>query len=227
MANNIQYTCLIPFFNEGNRILDTLLIATKAHSFAHIICVDDGSTDNMSETIISQFPQVELISLSQNKGKSYAIFSGLEASHTSHVFLLDADLKGLTPEELDLAITRYEEHHLDMLILGRKDSNLFVRLNRGDVLFSGQRIMKATDLHTIFLKQPSDYQLEIAINMFMRQHKKSVAWMTSAILNTYKSHKWGFIQGVKQEIAMAWDLVHYAGIREYVVQILTFSKQQV
>ncbi|HBB37809.1 MAG: Glycosyl transferase family protein [Candidatus Magasanikbacteria bacterium GW2011_GWD2_43_18] len=222
-----SYTCIIPFYNEGNRILDTLAVVTRVSSFSEIICIDDGSTDNALIDIQKQYPHVTLMTLPTNRGKSDAISAGLHATKTSDIFLIDADLQSLSHEELSSAIKKYETHHLDMLILGRHDSNLFVKMNRGDILFSGQRILSVTDLHEIFSVSPDKYQLEIAINTYMRKKKKHVAWMASSLLNTYKSEKWGFFSGVSHELSMAWDIIRYAGPREYLAQIRTFAKQRV
>ncbi|PIR75062.1 MAG: glycosyl transferase [Candidatus Magasanikbacteria bacterium CG_4_9_14_0_2_um_filter_42_11] len=221
------YTCIIPFYNESTRILDTLEIVTQVNAFSEIICIDDGSSDNALIDIQKQFPEVQLMTLPTNRGKSDAIAAGLHATETSHIFLIDADLRSLSDEELSSAIKKYETHHLDMLILGRHDSNLFVKMNRGDILFSGQRILSVTDLHHIFSISPDKYQLEIAINTYMRKKNARVAWMPSSLLNTYKSKKWGFFSGVSHELSMAWDIIKYAGPREYLRQIRLFAKQQV
>ena len=39
-------TCVIPFYNEENRILPVLSELLKINEFNEIILVDDGSTDN-------------------------------------------------------------------------------------------------------------------------------------------------------------------------------------
>ena len=64
-----RYSCIIPFFNEGTRILDTLALVSNVSFFSSVICVDDGSTDLMSSQIAQQFPNVQLITLSKNGGK--------------------------------------------------------------------------------------------------------------------------------------------------------------
>ena len=50
-------------------------------------------------------------------------------------------------------------------------------------------MLKTTDLYQI-LKQPIEgYQLEIAINMYMQQHKKQVVWFPFSAENTFKAQK--------------------------------------
>lgn len=221
-------SCIIPFYNEGDRLKRTLDVVTHVVGIDEIICVDDGSTDEVHTYIKQLFPAIILVRQETNQGKVAAIARGLHYATHDTLFLLDADLEGLQSKELSQTITRYVQGDLDTLIMGRKASNWFVRINRGDILFSGQRIIHKNDLvQTISLK-PTGYQLEIAMNTVLRKNKSRVgALISTSFTNTTKYKKWGVIEGWKREFSMAWSLVRFAGLKEYLLQIFTFAKTEI
>jgi len=99
---------IVPFFNEKEslpELLDQLSVAlreTELHrlfdgAFSHeIILVDDGSTDGSAELVrsmITDRPEVALISFQRNFGKTAALSAGFRAAEGGVVVTLDADLQ--------------------------------------------------------------------------------------------------------------------------------------
>lgn len=222
-----KFSCLIPFYNESTRILPVLKTITEVPMISQIICVDDGSTDNIGETIQKTYPNITLIRLTQNLGKSTAIQKGLEAVANEYILLMDADLKKVKEFEITAALNAVSYHdHIDMLILRRVNAPWFVKLDRSDILFSGERILKKTDLATVLTKSVLRYQLEIAINIYMQENEKNVYWMPSSALNTYKIKKMGLLNGLAKEKSMFADIISYAGWRTFFKQIITFGRNR-
>ena len=85
MKENV--TCLIPFYNEGERIFPVLEVITTIREITEIICIDDGSDDFTSKDIKSRFPNVMVIRLPENQGKAAAIRYGLRAATNELIFL--------------------------------------------------------------------------------------------------------------------------------------------
>ena len=94
----MNYSIIIPVFNEYNYI-PKLLFELKKYSLKNeIIIVDDGSTDGTSELLIkSQY--IRLITLKENQGKANAIKKGIESSRHEKIILFDGDLE-IHPMEL-------------------------------------------------------------------------------------------------------------------------------
>ena len=88
-------TCIIPYYNEGERMLRVLGEVKKLKNVNEIICVDDGSTFDITSDINSIIPDVIHVKLVVNTGKTAAIAAGLEISNGTHILLLDADLKNI------------------------------------------------------------------------------------------------------------------------------------
>ena len=228
MQSPYPISCIIPFFNEGERIFPVLRMLKQIPEIAQIICIDDGSKDNTGFAIKKTWPEITLISMPEKEGKSTAIKQGLAVAKTEYVLLMDADLQWLNGGEIQQAIvTVQQEKFIDMLILRRITAPWFFKIDRRDVLFSGERILRKADLERVMQNHVSGYQLEIAINQYMLQNHKMVRWMPWSASNTHKVKKWGLAYGAKREISMFREMLVYAGFMAYLRQILVFARKKV
>ena len=80
---------MIPNYNGINYIEKCLQFLENEP--AYIIVVDNGSTDGSRQVVQERFPQVELICLDKNYGFCKAVNTGIEASKTTYVILLNND----------------------------------------------------------------------------------------------------------------------------------------
>ena len=95
---------VVPAYNEEKRIRGSLI---EACSFLkdtdldyEMIVVDDGSSDRTSEivrTLASDIPGLKLVRYEKNRGKGYALRTGVLATKGNCVLVMDADLS--TPME--------------------------------------------------------------------------------------------------------------------------------
>lgn len=220
-------TCLIPFYNEDERIFDTLDLITKAKNIDQIICVDDGSDDYNHKIIKKKYPQIEVIRIEQNQGKSSAMLHGLVNVKTEWVFFLDADLEYLQISEIDDAIdTVLKAKNTDMLILRRANYSAFVTLIRHDILMSGERILRTQDALAVYKKPPSGYQLEVAINLYMLKNKKNCFWQQTSLANSYKINKWSFTEAIKKYLEEIGGYASYDGPVNYLKQLKDFCREE-
>lgn len=222
----MEATCLIPFYNEGERIAHVLRVITKVRSITQIICVDDGSTDGTAAYIEACWPEVQVVRLPYNQGKAAAIGYGVKAAENELVLLMDADLQELKQEEIERAIESFRQHPaIDMIILRRINSPWFVRWYRSDILLSGERLIRKSDLEQVMKQRMKRYQLEVAINRYMLKHKKIVRWMPWSAMNTYKVDKLGIVDGSKKEFKMYVEIVSFVGFTHMMVQLASFTKR--
>ncbi len=98
---NPRISLIIPAYNEQKRIGNTLRCAQKYFSRQEysweIIVVDDGSIDNTQGVVSAGFPHVHLIRHEQNRGKGFAVKTGMAAANGEFLLYYDAD--GSTPIE--------------------------------------------------------------------------------------------------------------------------------
>ena len=85
-------TVVIPNWN-GKRLLDLCLKSLRNQSFQDFetVVVDNDSTDDSIGFLGREFPEVNVISLEENRGFAAAVNSGIEASDTEFVVLLNND----------------------------------------------------------------------------------------------------------------------------------------
>lgn len=107
---------VVPAFNEARRLPQTLerlaAFAATRPEIREIIVVDDGSTDatrGVAEDYAARLPIVRPISYGANRGKGFAIRTGVLASTSDFVLISDADLS--TPvEEIDTLAAAIGDH---------------------------------------------------------------------------------------------------------------------
>ena len=86
---------IIPVYNESSRInrLKKVIDYCEKHiSDFEIIIVDDGSTDNTLEQINKMSEKIKIVHYDKNKGKGYAVRTGIKKSSRDNVLFMDIDL---------------------------------------------------------------------------------------------------------------------------------------
>ncbi|MCJ8164782.1 glycosyltransferase family 2 protein [Pontibacter sp. E15-1] len=221
----MNVTCLIPFYNERARIASVLRVVTKIRQLSQVLCVDDGSTDGTAAYLRQHWPQVQVVGLTHNRGKAAAIAHALPFVKNETLLLMDADLQGLRSDEVEVAIgALHTLPAIDMIILRRINSPWFVRWYRSDVLLSGERLLRKSDLEQAMLQPVQRYQLEVGINRYMLRHKKVVCWMPLSARNTYKVDKLGVLDGSRKEFRMYVEIVAFVGFAHMLLQLASFTK---
>jgi dolichyl-phosphate beta-glucosyltransferase len=113
---------IIPAYEEEDRLGESvrkiLDFIEKADLSAELIVVDDGSADRtaeVSEKICAEFPAIDcrVIRYEENRGKGYAVKTGLLAARGDVALFSDADLS--TPiEELDKLVKPIQNGEYDV-----------------------------------------------------------------------------------------------------------------
>lgn len=85
-------SCIIPAYNAADTIARAIESARQqTYPDVEIVVVNDGSTDNTEQVVLSRFPEVRYVKHAQNKGPSAARNSGARAARGSVLAFLDAD----------------------------------------------------------------------------------------------------------------------------------------
>ena len=133
-AGHPQLSIIIPAYNEAERfgphIPAILAFLNTRYPAYELLVVDDGSTDRTAEVVraaLAAEPRARLISYQPNRGKGYAIRTGVLASRGDQVLFLDADLS--TPlEEIPRALAELQA--ADIVVGSRRLPNSDIRVRQ-------------------------------------------------------------------------------------------------
>ena len=91
ISSGSEVSVIVPTF-EGRHHLKNLLPSLAEQSLPHeVIVVDNGSTDGTADFLRESWPQVQVVSLPENRGFGKAANAGVEAASSQTVVLLNND----------------------------------------------------------------------------------------------------------------------------------------
>lgn len=223
----MSFTCIISVYNEKERVGNVLDQMIQVKNLSQIIVVDGVSTDGSADFVQKNYPQVELVRMAKNLGKTEAVMEGMKtAQGGEYILLFDADLTNVNHDEIDYVLDKIVKNpKIDMVIFSRKTPRFITKLNRFDLIYSGERVLRKKDLFEIFKTRPSKFQLEIAINKYMIDNQKNVFYFSSSNVNLPKASKFGRFSGLIEDLKMFKQVFSYSP-KNYFLQRFFFCKNQ-
>lgn len=213
------FTCLIPAHNEAPRI-SGVLAAVQGHPLIQsVLVVDDGSQDGTAD--IAAAAGATVLRLCPNRGKSAALAVALGRVSTSHVVLIDADLIGLTADDLSGLIAPVAGGRADVSLSLRGNAPVLWRWLGVDYI-TGERVLPMSLIAPAMsdIKDLPRFGLEVFLNTRLQQARSSVAivhW--PAVSSPSKAHKSGFWAGVRGDIGMMRDILNTVSVGTTLAQI--------
>lgn len=201
---------IIPAYNEGKTIGQVLDVVTKTKSIVEIVVIDDASQDNTAE-VVKRYQGVRYLKNMSNKGKSYGMQKGVEATLAPILFFCDADLQGLTPEIIERIISPVQAKTVSMFIGIR--NNVMQKTIHLFAINSGERALRRELWEKLPEKFKHRFRIEVGLNYIANKYGNGY---DSAVLNYYqtiKEKKYGFFKGtilrwlMNIDVGYAWYLV--------------------
>ncbi len=119
----IKISVVVCVYNEEESVkplIDKINLALEETDF-EIIFVDDGSTDNTEEEILTSGNEhVILVSLRKNYGQSSALAAGISHARGKYIVLMDGDLQN-DPSDIPMMLEKAEKEGWDLVAGYRKD----------------------------------------------------------------------------------------------------------
>lgn len=219
----IKISCIIPAYNEAERISAVLKTLQHHPMISEIIVVNDGSTDNTSK-VVKGLKNIILINHKSNKGKTLAVLTGIRKAGNNIVMLIDADLIGLTKDDVTALISPIIKNRADVSISLRKNSLFLFKLIGLDFV-SGERVFSKKLLNDYkSLKKISGYGLEAFLNEKIINSSQKIAvvkWKN--VSHARKSEKTGLVNGIKGELSMISQIIKTIGLKGLMYQMAKMS----
>ena len=112
----MQYSLIIPIYNEENTLPQLLDDLESVDQDAQIIIIDDGSID-ATDTILKNASGIDIMTLENNQGKGAAIRAGLEKVEKELVIIMDGDLE-VCVDDIPTLLQHFEENNNSTAVVG-------------------------------------------------------------------------------------------------------------
>ena len=173
-----KISAIICVYNEEKTIKEVLSIVCN-YFFDEVIVVNDGSIDKTDDILneLSNNYKFKYIKLEENKGKGFAMVTGIENASGEIIVFVDADLSDLNKEHLSLLTMPLANNKADM-VLGQATETLIDYSVNPFKSFTGERSVFKKDILPIVDKMKhSRFGVETLINLYYQAEGKKVKYV--------------------------------------------------
>lgn len=207
-------TVIIPAYNEALRIGHVIEAALQTPIVTHLVVVDDGSRDGTADVVSGwqrKDARVRLIRRKKNRGKAAAIALGGQQAAGDIVVLLDADLKGLTPQHIEALVNPVRRRECVMTSglfrEGRRSTDITHRILP---FLSGQRCLRWSLFKDTLSLPSAGWSLETALNLhawYQQYATRRVVW--KGVTHAMRPEKQPGLRGYTSHITMWSQILRY------------------
>lgn len=220
-----KVSCIICAYNEEPRIGNVIKDILNHPLLDEILIVDDGSSDDTSRESL-KFEGIKVIRHEKNLGKARSMLDGCNNSKNDLVMFLDADLVGLTHDNITELVKPVQDGLVDMTMTMCKYDfvvNAFIKLLGAEIL-SGERVLKK-EIAKKILKNATEYSAEIQMNQHILDNNlKFIAVNWQNVTAILKRKKEGTKGGISHNISVFKQLVKTLSLNRTIKQIFIMGK---
>lgn len=187
----MRLSVIIPAYNEEKRLPATLSDVNdylrRKNFKSEVIVIDDGSTDKTSKVIKS----AKLIRYKQNRGKGFAVKTGIEAAKGDLILFMDAD-NSTRINELDNFIKNIDNfdiiigsRYLPKSLIERKQSKFRILIGRvGNLIIQSFLVKHIQDTQCGFKL----FKSAVAKELFSKLNTNRFGFDIEILVRAQKSH---------------------------------------
>ncbi len=191
---------IICSYNEERTVCDVVSACRFYNPESEIIVVDDGSEDNSEQLLnnLAKTTKFNYIRHLENKGKSYAMVTGIKHASNDIILFWDADSYGIKKEHFQVMLWPIIRNEADM-VLGHTAAKLANYKLSPFKSYTGERVMLKKDLNLILDEiQDLRFGIETYINFYYQTHGKRVKYeLLDGLRTLTKFEKTSMIKATK------------------------------
>jgi len=200
----MKIAAIIPALNEEKTIGATIQAAKGSLKIAEIIVVDDGSTDNTF--LVAKDFGVKVLKLDKNYGKAQAMQKGVEQTDAPVLIFIDADLIGLSSQQLYSLIEPILTNEADMVIgkIDRRNKKQETpKFYKNQHYLSGTRVLKRSFWDSVPERFKKSFYIESAMTYIAKKKGMIVKDMfLENVKHVVKEQKYGWLMGFLRRLKM-------------------------
>lgn len=194
-------SAIICAYNEEKTIANVIHSAKENYLVNDIIVINDGSTDDTSKIIkkMKDWVTITDIHFEENKGKGFAMATGIEKALNNTIVFIDADLSELNQDHYYQLLKPIIDGKADMVLGQAAETIIDYKLNPFKSI-TGERSLKKSDIIPIIDKmKESRFGVETLINLYYQSIGKTVEYvMLRGLVHPTKFQKTSLIKASKQ-----------------------------
>jgi len=172
----MKSSVVICAYNEEKTIRDVLVSVSDCRIFDEIIVINDGSADNTKEIITDCKKELDIIDihLPENKGKGFAMATGIEHAGNELIVFCDADLSNLRREHFLQLIKPIITSEATMALGQPTETLINYHINPFKVLTGQRAVLRIDILPIVEDMKTSRFGVETLINLYYEAQNKKV-----------------------------------------------------
>ncbi len=163
-----KVSIIICAYNEAKTIAGVIEACLKINLHDELIIVNDGSTDISSSIIqhLQQKNRFKFIDLPVNKGKSFAMYTGIINAQNDVLLFMDADISAIREDHLKGLLGPILNNQADM-VLGQPSETLIDYGANPFKSFTGERALRKSDIFPVLEKiKDQRFGVETFLNLY-------------------------------------------------------------
>lgn len=178
MHKKKKVSAIVSVYNEEKTVENVITSLLNCYLVDELIVVNDGSTDKSGQIIskLQESHSFKHIDFPQNRGKSYAMATGVETAQGEVIVFVDADIIGLKCSHIQKMLYPLLNREADMVIgqpyadSKKKDDPL-----KSLEMLAGERAVYKQDVLPIIDKMKhTRYGAETLMNLYYKSQKKRI-----------------------------------------------------
>ena len=171
-------SAIICAYNEAGTIKDVVSMVSD-YFFDEVIVINDGSTDETDSILqeIIDLHNFKYVTLPENRGKGFAMATGIESTASEIIVFIDADLSNLQEDHFAQLIAPVINNEADM-VLGQATETLINYNLNPFKSFTGERTLLRRDILPLVDKmKESRFGVETLINLYYQAEGKTIKYV--------------------------------------------------